>query len=51
MKAIFGEAENIETIQQAGKMAASVHGIEFSDETTTNEIKPNMLNVPGRMLI
>ena len=46
MKAIFGEAENIETIQQAGKMAASVHGIEFSEKTTTNEIKSEYVKCP-----
>jgi hypothetical protein len=39
MKPVFGEAVNIEALQQTGKMAASVHAIEYSDEMTENQIK------------
>ena len=39
MKPIFGETVNIEALHQTGKMAASVHGIEYSEKITDNEIE------------
>jgi len=46
MKPIFGETVNIEELQQTGKMAASVHDIEYSDKITENEIKSEYVKCP-----
>ena len=46
MKPIFGESVNIEALQQSGKMAASVHGIEYSEEITENEILSEYVKCP-----
>ena len=36
LKPLFGETVNIEALQQSGAMAASIHGIEFSEKVTEN---------------
>jgi len=46
MKPIFGEAVHIEGLQQTGKMAASVHAIEYSDKITENEIQSEYVKCP-----
>lgn len=46
MKPIFGETVNIEGLQQTGKMAASVHAIEYSDKITENEIQSEYVKCP-----
>ncbi len=46
MKLIFGETVNIEALQQTGQMAASVHGIEFSETITDNEIQSEYVKCP-----
>jgi len=46
MKPFFGEAVNIEALQQTGKMAASVHAIEYSDKMTENQIKSEYVKCP-----
>ena len=46
MKAIFGETVNIETLQQSGNIAASVHGIEYSENVTENEIQSEYVKCP-----
>lgn len=46
MKSIFGDTVNIEALQQSGKMAASVHGIEFNENVTENEIRSEYVKCP-----
>ena len=46
MKPIFGETVNIEALQQTGKIAASVHGIEYSEKITDNEIQSEYVKCP-----
>ena len=46
MKPLFGETVNIEAIQQSGAMAASVHGIEFSEKVTENMIQSEYTKCP-----
>lgn len=46
MKPIFGEKVGIEGLQQTGKMAASVHAIEYNENITGNEIKSEYVKCP-----
>jgi hypothetical protein len=46
MKAVFGETVNIEALQQSGEMAASVHGIEYTENVTENEIQSEYVKCP-----
>ena len=46
MKPIFGENVGIEGLQQTGKMAASVHAIQYTDKVTENEIKSEYVKCP-----
>ena len=46
MKPLFGETVNIEAIQQSGAIAASVHGIEFSEKVTGNMIQSEYTKCP-----
>ena len=39
LKPLFGENVNIETLQQSGAMATSVHGMEMSEEISGNTIQ------------
>jgi hypothetical protein len=43
---IFGERVNIEGLQQTGKLAASVHAIEYNDKVTENEIQSEYVKCP-----
>ena len=46
LKPLFGETVNIEALQQSGAMAASIHGIEFSEEVTENTIQSEYVKCP-----
>ena len=46
LKPLFGENVNIEAIQQSGAIAASVHGIEFSEKVTENMIQSEYTKCP-----
>lgn len=46
LKPLFGENVNIEAIQQSGAIAASVHGIEFSEKVTENIIQSEYTKCP-----
>ncbi len=46
MKPLFGETMNIETLQQSGAMATSIHGIEFSEKVTENKIHSEYVKCP-----
>jgi hypothetical protein len=46
LKALFGETVNIETLQQSGNIAASVHGIEYNENVTENEIQSEYVKCP-----
>ena len=46
MNPIFGETVNVEGLQQTGKIAASVHAIEYSDKVTENEIQSEYVKCP-----
>ena len=46
LKPLFGETVNIEALQQSGAMAASIHGIEFSEKVTENKIQSEYVKCP-----
>jgi hypothetical protein len=46
MKPIFGETANLRALQQSGKIAASVHGIEYNESATENEIRSEYVKCP-----
>lgn len=46
LKPLFGETVDIEALQQSGALAASVHGIEFSEEVTENKIQSEYVKCP-----
>lgn len=46
LKPLFGESVNIEALQQSGAIAASVHGIEFSEKVTENKIQSEYVKCP-----
>ena len=46
LKPLFGETVNIEALQQSGAIAASVHGIEFSEKVTENKIQSEYVKCP-----
>ena len=46
LKPLFGETVNIEALQQSGAIAASVHGIEFSETVTENMIQSEYTKCP-----
>ncbi len=46
LKPLFGETVNIEALQQSGAIAASVHGIEFSEKVTGNKIQSEYVKCP-----
>jgi hypothetical protein len=46
MKPFFGETANLEALQQSGKMATSVHGIEYNESATENEIRSEYVKCP-----
>jgi hypothetical protein len=46
LKPMFGESANIEALQQSGKIAASVHGIEYNENVTENEIQSEYVKCP-----
>jgi len=39
LKPVFGETVSIEALQQSGAIAASIHGIEYSDKVIENAIQ------------
>jgi len=46
LKPLFGETVNIQALQQSGAIAASVHGIEFSEKVTENKIQSEYVKCP-----
>ena len=46
LKPLFGESVNIQALQQSGAIAASVHGIEFSETVTENKIQSEYVKCP-----
>jgi len=46
LKPLFGETVSIEALQQSGAIAASVHGIEFSEKVTENKIQSEYVKCP-----
>ena len=46
LKPLFGETVNIEALQQSGAIAASVHGIEYSEKITENKIQSEYVKCP-----
>ncbi len=46
MKLIIEDTGSIEALQQTGKLAASVHGIEFNEKITENKIQSKYIKCP-----
>jgi hypothetical protein len=46
LKPLFGENVNIESLQQSGAMATSVHGMEMSEEISGNTIESKYTKCP-----
>lgn len=46
LKPLFGKNVNIETLQQSGAMATSVHGMEMSEEISGNTIQSKYTKCP-----